>query len=133
MNNEIDEFSLTYIQKPGIAPEAPAPIAAQENRTNAQPQFHLSPNYPNPFRHSTQMPLHLSTPGRVSAMIYNLQGQQVQSLYNGSLSTGTHRLQWLGTTAAGQAVGNGVYFLRVLIEPESGATEVLIRELILAR
>ncbi len=53
LNNEIDEFSLTYIQKPGIAPEAPALIAAQEKRANAQPQFYLSPNYPNPFRHST--------------------------------------------------------------------------------
>lgn len=133
MNNEIDEFSLTYIQKPGIAPEAPAPIAAQENRTNAQPQFHLSPNYPNPFRHFTQMPLHLGAPGRVSATIYNLQGQQIQSLYNGSLFTGTHQLKWFGTTAAGQAASNGIYFLRVLVEADNGAIEVLSRELLLAR
>lgn len=133
MKNEIDEFSLTYIQKPGIAPETPGRYASQENRTTSQPQFHLSPNYPNPFRQSTHMPLHLSAPGRVSAVLYNLQGQQILSLYNGNLSTGTHQLRWLGTTDTGQAASNGVYFLRVLFEADGGAAEMLTRRLMLAR
>ncbi len=133
MNNEIDEFSLTYIQRPGIAPEGSGRHALRANIATSRLQFSLSPNYPNPFRHSTQVPLHLNAPGRVSAVIYNLQGQQIQSLYNGSLSTGTHQLHWFGTTAAGQAASNGVYFLRVLFEADNGATEMLIKELMLAR
>jgi flagellar hook assembly protein FlgD len=79
------------------------------------------------------MPLHLSSPGRVSATIYNLQGQPILDLYTGSLSTGSHRLQWRGATAEGQAAGNGVYFLRVIFGAETGAPEISTQKLILAR
>ncbi|RIK72820.1 hypothetical protein DCC62_18790 [candidate division KSB1 bacterium] len=133
MNNEIDEFSLTYIQKPGIAPEAPAPIAAQNNDARPPQEFFIDSNYPNPFQYLTQMSLHLNVASRVSAAIYNLQGQEILSLYQGSLPTGSHQLRWHGTTETGQAASNGIYFLHVLFTTDNGTKEMLTRRLILAR
>jgi len=73
-------------------------------------------NYPNPFNPVTKIQLSIAdndTP--VSVKIYNVKGQLVKSLFQGSLDNGYHSLVWNGTDNNNQAAGSGVYFYRVQI------------------
>jgi hypothetical protein len=55
--------------------------------------------------------------------VFNLLGQKVATLWDGILSSGTHRLRWDGNSSA-----SGVYFLRV----EAG-TQVATRRMVLLK
>ncbi|MDZ7265741.1 MAG: fibronectin type III domain-containing protein [candidate division KSB1 bacterium] len=129
MNNEVDDFQITYVRRPG---GAAAPALLAEGGATVPQQFSLSPNHPNPFRHDTRLWLHLPEAGHAQAVIYNLHGQEVLRLFDGQLNTGTHALHWNGTTTAGQA-STGMYFLRILFEGENGRRELFTRRMILAR
>jgi hypothetical protein len=45
--------------------------------------------------------------------IYNIKGQLVKRLVNGSYSTGSHQVVWTGTDDYGRPVGSGTYFYRM--------------------
>jgi len=130
MKNEVDDFQITYVRKPGGA-SAPASLA----RGSATPplQFFLSPNYPNPFHQDTRLWLQVPEAGRAQAVIYNLQGREILRLFEGQLAGGTHLLHWNGATAGGSQARNGVYFLRILFEGENGSRELSTRRLLLAK
>ncbi|MDP8221096.1 MAG: lamin tail domain-containing protein [Candidatus Stygibacter frigidus] len=73
-------------------------------------------NYPNPFNPVTKIQLSIAdndTP--VSVNIYNVKGQLVKSLFQGSLDSGYQSLVWNGTDNNNQEAGSGVYFYRVQI------------------
>ncbi|MFA7331400.1 MAG: T9SS type A sorting domain-containing protein [Candidatus Delongbacteria bacterium] len=48
--------------------------------------------FPNPFNPTTTLAVELAETGHVELAIFNLQGQQVASLVNGSLSAGSHQV-----------------------------------------
>lgn len=73
----------------------------------------LHPNYPNPFNPSTTISLQIAQAGTVRLGIYNLRGQLVKTLANGSMEAGQHRLVWNGLDEAGRPVASGVYLYRL--------------------
>jgi flagellar hook assembly protein FlgD len=82
----------------------------------AVPQsFSLSPCYPNPFNAATAFALYV--PGERSALvtlrIYNILGQEVRTLIEGSVDPGSHLVLWDGTDGAGADLASGVYFARM--------------------
>jgi enterochelin esterase-like enzyme len=83
----------------------------------------LLPNYPNPFNPSTNIEFEIAHQERVKVTIFNLLGQRIVSLWDGTLASGRHKLQWDGSTAA-----TGVYFLRI----EAGG-QVATRRMLLLR
>jgi hypothetical protein len=85
---------------------------ADDNPTTP-PIMILGQNFPNPFNPSTEITFSLPTRSEVRLTVYNLLGQQVTTLVNGSLSSGGHRVMWNGRDAEGNAVGSGVYFYRL--------------------
>ncbi len=80
--------------------------AGDEEFPTAQPaaelplQFDLSPVYPNPFAQregsATQFHVHLPEAGQISAMVFNVLGEEVQRVYSGSMPAGRHALRWEG-------------------------------------
>ncbi|MCX6834959.1 MAG: C25 family cysteine peptidase [candidate division Zixibacteria bacterium] len=76
-------------------------------------QFALHQNYPNPFNPSTNIAFDLPVHSDVSLRVYNLLGQQIAQLIDGSIEAGFHSLTWNGTTASGEPAGSGVYFYRL--------------------
>ena len=76
-------------------------------------QFALHQNYPNPFNPSTTIRFDLPISSNVSLRIYNLLGQQIARLIDGTTEAGCHSLIWNGTTESGEPVGSGVYFYRL--------------------
>jgi hypothetical protein len=71
-------------------------------------EFNLSQNYPNPFNPTTDIQLALPKASEVRLDIFNLLGQKVTTLVDGTLPAGYHTITW---DATGHATG--VYFYRL--------------------
>ena len=87
-------------------------IAAEMTATPTA--FALGANYPNPFNPATTIPVSVAAgAGDVDLTIYNVLGQPVRHVWNGTLAAGEHRLSWDGRDAQGQPVAAGVYVVRL--------------------
>lgn len=73
--------------------------------------FKLFNNYPNPFNPSTTIKYSLPLQANVELKVFNLLGQEVITLVNGTEEAGFHQLQWNGTNTSGNMVASGVYFV----------------------
>ncbi|MBP7310449.1 MAG: T9SS type A sorting domain-containing protein, partial [Candidatus Cloacimonetes bacterium] len=81
----------------------------------------LSQNYPNPFNPETTISFQMPKAAPVRLAIYNVKGQLVKVLHDGTASQGDNSVVWDGTDAGGNAVSSGIYFSRL----ESGSkTEI---------
>ncbi len=65
-------------------------------------------NYPNPFTNETSIEFNLNNAADISLEIYNVTGQKMESIYNGSLSSGNHTIHW---NAAG--IPAGIYYYKI--------------------
>lgn len=87
-----------------------AAVTAVETDPVLPAEFVLEQNYPNPFNPSTQILFALPQAGKVSLIIYNLLGQKIMTLVDGTLASGTHAVNWNGRDARGLQLPSGVYF-----------------------
>ena len=69
--------------------------------------FSIGAAYPNPFNPTTQMSLTLNTSADVSVKVFNMNGQLVDVIANGQMSSGSYSFTWDGTN-----VSSGVYFIQ---------------------
>jgi hypothetical protein len=94
-------------------------------------QWVLSQNYPNPFNASTiikfSIPPELSNKP-VKLIVYNVQGQLVESLIDQPLPAGNYLTRWYGTEQNGESAASGVYFYHLKV-----ANQQAIGKMILAR
>jgi len=74
--------------------------------------FELAPPHPNPFRSGLTLDLALPVSAPVRLEIFDLQGRQVRSLVDGTLTAGRHQRSWDGTSASGSPARTGVYLVR---------------------
>jgi hypothetical protein len=87
-----------------------AVVTAIESNPVVPVEFGLEQNYPNPFNPSTQILFSMPQAGKVSLTIYNLLGQKIMTLVDGTLAAGTHTVSWNGRDARGVQLPSGVYF-----------------------
>ena len=73
----------------------------------------LAPNVPNPFNSATQIAYHLSSPGPVQLVIYNVLGQPVRTLVDESQAAGSYQVQWDARDQRGVSLSSGVYITRL--------------------
>jgi lysophospholipase L1-like esterase len=83
------------------------------NEINCPSTFVVYPNYPNPFNPATTISYEIPEQGDVSVNIYNMLGQHVKSLFDGTQFAGLNRLQWNGDTDTGQPVSAGAYLCQI--------------------
>ncbi len=79
----------------------------------APTQTVLDPNFPNPFQQNTRIGYQLSDRLDVTLKIYNLLGQEVQTLVRSTQNPGKYETAWDGSDAAGRPVGSGIYIYRL--------------------
>ena len=79
-----------------------------EDQEPVPQSFYVKQNYPNPFNPSTTLEFGLPVQEDVTVRIYNLAGQQVCKLFEGTMSAGVHRLKWNASDFA-----SGMYFYKV--------------------
>ena len=86
-----------------------AGTVAVEPQPERPAAFTLAQNHPNPFNPGTSIAFELNRAGSVSLTIHDITGRFVTSLADGALAAGTHRREWNGLDARGEAVASGVY------------------------
>jgi len=72
----------------------------------------LAPNYPNPFNPDTRFKIALPERNSVIISIYDLSGQLVKAIHQGTLDAGTHTFTWRGKNQKGDHVSSGIYFIQ---------------------
>lgn len=78
--------------------------------------YELFANYPNPFNPSTTIKYSLPRAANVSLVIYNVLGQEVNTLVDGFVEPGIHEAIWNGDNDHGSQVASGVYFYRLRVD-----------------
>ncbi len=71
-------------------------------------EFSLRQNHPNPFNPATTISFTMPEESHVKLEIFNITGQKVETLVNGTVSAGVHSVIWDGTDVA-----SGIYFYRI--------------------
>ena len=100
-----------------------------ENSPSIPIGFRLEQNYPNPFNPETVIRFTLPASQEVELAIYNLTGQKVAILVQGTWDAGTHIVHWDGRDERGHVLASGVYLYRLRAAQQA----VEIRKLLLLR
>jgi len=91
--------------------------------------FSLQPCYPNPFNHTTIIPLELPERSKVKIQLYNIQGRLVGGVYEGIENAGWPKIKYHAGNLA-----SGVYFCRVAADGlERGGKYDAVNKLLLLK
>lgn len=71
--------------------------------------FGLSDAYPNPFNPVTGMKLSLIEDGHTSVNVFNLMGQEIETIHDGYMNAGYHQINWNAIN-----VPSGIYLVKVV-------------------
>lgn len=89
-------------------------VGIEGERIGIPTEYTLAQNYPNPFNPVTNINYSLPKPGRVSLLIYDLNGQVVMRWDDEATQAGYFQKRWNGTNIAGNKVSSGVYLYRLI-------------------
>jgi hypothetical protein len=109
-------------------------ISASAKGTDAVPaDFTLHQNFPNPFNPSTMISYQIPSEGRVSVIIYDVLGNVVSELFNGSANAGYNAVVWNATNNTGAKVSSGMYLYRVTAELSDGRSFSDVKRMLLLK
>lgn len=83
-------------------------ITGVEGKTQIPTRFSLSQNYPNPFNPATKIEFALPRESNVKLKIYNLLGQEVETLISKVMPAGNHTIDFDATK-----LPSGIYVYRI--------------------
>jgi photosystem II stability/assembly factor-like uncharacterized protein/Leucine-rich repeat (LRR) protein len=89
-------------------------------------KLELGKNFPNPFNPTTTIPVTLPQDMRIVLKVYNLLGQEIETLYDGMLNTGRHYFFWNGDDRAGQKMPSGIYLYRLTTDQGGNLTGKMV-------
>lgn len=95
-------------------------------------EYELFQAYPNPFNMNTSIRYSLSHAADVSLSVYNMVGQEIRTLENGTKSAGQHLAKWDGQNDSGAVVPSGVYIVQLQVHDGQQPT-VLSRKVLLIK
>lgn len=94
---------------------------AEKNHPPAIPtNCKLYQNYPNPFNPFTKIRYNLSEPGEVKLKVYNLAGEEIETLVNGFQSAGEYEITWQP-----KGLASGVYFYKIVSGADSEVRKLI--------
>lgn len=82
----------------------------------------LSPNYPNPFKHSTRIIYSVHKSGQVRIQVYNVLGQVIRTLIDERKTAGEYTLHWNGRDSHGNRLPGGAYFYTLTVDQSPRVT-----------
>ncbi len=89
--------------------------------------YSLEQNYPNPFNPSTVISYQIPDDNvDVKLVIYNIQGEVVNTLVNQSQNAGTYQVTWNATNNHGEKVSTGVYIYRISANKFSSTKKLMV-------
>ena len=87
--------------------------AAIQSQLVLPEEFSLEQNYPNPFSPETRIDFALPTAGTIRLTVYNVLGEEIATLADGSYPAGMHSVTWRGVDGNGHSVASGIYLYRL--------------------
>ncbi|MBN2092789.1 PKD domain-containing protein [candidate division KSB1 bacterium] len=96
-------------------------------------EFELGQNYPNPFNPETMISYQLPEVSQVTLAVYSIEGKLIQTLVNGQVSAGMHRVVWNGMDEDGVKVSSGLYIYRFQAMNQDGKAIVFTRKMTLMK
>jgi uncharacterized protein (DUF362 family) len=85
--------------------------------------FKLCANYPNPFNPSTMIVFYLPQNEYVTLKVYDITGRVIETLIEGEVPAGEHRLQW-----SAEGLASGVYLCRMETKDFSETIKMLYQK-----
>lgn len=82
--------------------------------------------FPNPFNASATIRYFLAVPSRVEIKIFNMLGQEVVALFNGTQPRGNHTVYWDGKNSRSEPVSGGLYIGRIQSAFGSDVKKILV-------
>jgi len=86
----------------------------------------LNQNYPNPFNPETNISFDMPANGNAKLDIYNVKGQLVKTLFDGTATVGRNSLVWDSTDNSGKAVTSGLYFYRLSTDNHTETRKMML-------
>jgi Peptidase family C25/Propeptide_C25/Peptidase family C25, C terminal ig-like domain/HYDIN/CFA65/VesB-like, Ig-like domain/FlgD Ig-like domain len=117
---EYDEI-LTITSNSMLNPSVELPIHGIGDGTGTDPNLipaltELYGNYPNPFNPTTSISYGLNQDSEVTLFIFNIKGQKVKTLVQGTQQAGYHQVSWNGKDEHSKTVTSGVFFYELHVE-----------------
>ncbi len=111
-------FDTLFVQKPAY--DSLAAVFSNKVVGVSGDAFHVSPaefileqNYPNPFNPETIIRYQLPHDSHVTLRIFNLLGQEVETLVDKSMLSGEHQAIWNGMDKSGLDAATGMYLVQI--------------------
>lgn len=105
------------------------PLSVDDPLTPSIPkEFSLSQNSPNPFNMATRIDFALPKSSDIELAVYNILGQKVVTLAEGTFAAGTHSVGWNGLDQNGTIVSTGLYFYRL-----TASDRVMVRKMVVLK
>ncbi len=101
-------YRISKISLDGGITRYPAVLLSRAQADLAPSQFILFPAFPNPFNAATMITFDLPQDGPVTLSIFDARGRQVQTLVDGQVTAGRHRLTWDASLLPA-----GIYLIRL--------------------
>jgi len=115
-----DSRAALLVRAEPRSPDASQPGMAAPAAMDIPAQFALAQNYPNPFTASTTLRFDLPELSRVTLVIYDMSGREVERLVDGVMGPGRHVATWSGRNQAGRPAEAGLYFVRMIATSQTG-------------
>ncbi|MBI2429490.1 MAG: T9SS type A sorting domain-containing protein [Ignavibacteriales bacterium] len=96
-------------------------------------EWSLEQNYPNPFNPSTTIGYRLPSGGHATIVVYDLLGNVVRELFNGTARSGYNSVVWNGTSAAERTVASGMYLYRITARLNDGRTFTDVKRMLMLK
>ena len=92
----------------------------------AQLELSLGSPFPNPFNPTVSIPYTVPEAGHVGLTVYNVQGQVVRRLVDGTREAGAQAVAWDGRDELGRPAASGVYLCRLTTTAGARVTRMLL-------
>jgi Zn-dependent metalloprotease len=101
-----------------------------DNKTVEQgiPKSYSFCNFPNPFNPSTVINYQLPSASWVTLKVYDILGRDVATLVDGMKETG-----YYSVTFDGSRLSSGIYFARMIMQPQEGTPIVQVKKMLLMK
>lgn len=86
----------------------------------------LFQNFPNPFKHSTNISFQLPESSHVNIDIYGMFGKKIISLADNTFKAGRHVISWDGKDHSGKEVGKGMFVVNLTAGKEVRSKRMII-------
>ncbi len=112
----VDSFVAEYTSNDGITfHQLRVSLNYLETHEPLPNKVELSENFPNPFNPSTSLIVSVNKKSKGSLTIYDLIGNEVRKLFDGTFDQGNTKIVWNGLDNQGSKISGGIYICQFLV------------------